>query len=202
MDWSWLAEQQASLFLFAGAFLVVVAALIYVGYSGQALSGALKVALLAVYTAAFLAAGIACFRVPVVRVAGLVFIGIAAVLVPLNFVLAGSVIESDFSDEGMWLAGSLVSAAFYMGVGGLGLGRQYSFAAGIALFSGALATVFVSRAASGMGPGAVPGADRAHRGGRSRGPQALRKTVAYPLVWQAHVVAVLSIAFAWAAPSR
>src|SRR3990172_2098285 len=40
-DWSWLAEQQANLFLFAGAFLVVVAALIYVGYSGQAVAGAL-----------------------------------------------------------------------------------------------------------------------------------------------------------------
>src|SRR3990172_6043474 len=142
-DWSWLAEQQANLFLFAGAFLVVVAALIYVGYSGQAVRGAVKVALLIAYTVAFLAAGIVCYRVPVVRVAGLVFIGISAVLVPLNFVLAGSVIESDFSDEGMWLAGSLASAAFYAGVGGLGLGREDSFAAGIALTSAAAATVFL-----------------------------------------------------------
>src|SRR5439155_23641841 len=53
-DWSWLAEQQANLFLFAGAFLVVVAALIYVGYSKQAVSGPLKMALFVVYTLAFL----------------------------------------------------------------------------------------------------------------------------------------------------
>src|SRR3972149_5241087 len=37
-DWSWVAEQQANLFLFAGAFLVVIAAPIYVGYSGGAVA--------------------------------------------------------------------------------------------------------------------------------------------------------------------
>jgi hypothetical protein len=175
MDWSWLAEQQANLFLFAGAFLVVVAALIYVGYSGQAVTGALKVALLAAYTVAFLAAGVVCFRIPVVRVAGLVFIGISAVLVPLNFVLAGSVIESDFSDEGMWLAGSLASAAFYAGVGRLGLGRQYSFAAGWRSPAAGRPWSWPGR---GMGAGAVPGArylDRRHRDRCSRGVQEARR---------------------------
>src|SRR4029079_13125587 len=87
-DWSWLVEQQANLFLFAGAFLTVVAALIYVGYSGQAVDGALKMTLLIAYTGAFIAAGILCRRVPRVEIAGRVFLAIGSVLVPLNFVAA------------------------------------------------------------------------------------------------------------------
>src|SRR3990172_2219309 len=92
-DWSWLAEQQANLFLFAGAFLVVVAALIYVGYSGQAVAGALKMALLAAYTLAFLAGGAVCLPLPPVRIPGPLFVAVSAVLVPLNFVLAYNVFE-------------------------------------------------------------------------------------------------------------
>jgi len=141
-DWSWLAEQQANLFLFAGAFLVVVAALIYVGYSGQAVGGALKMALLIGYTLAFLAGGAICLTVPRVRVAGHVFVAVSAVLVPLNFVLAYNVFEErQLSAEALWLSGSLTSAALYAGVGALGLGRPYSFASGVALVSAALAFV-------------------------------------------------------------
>ncbi len=195
MDWSWLAEQQASLFLFAGAFLVVIAALIYVGYSGQALTGALKVGLLAAYTVAFLAAGIVCIRIPVVRVAGLVFIGISAVLVPLNFVLAGSVIESDFSDEGMWLAGSLASAAFYAGVGGLGLGRQYSFAAGGALASAAGAAVFLLDLPVEWAPAPFLALAVLIAIAEVVATQDLRQRVAWVWVWQAHIIAAVSIAF-------
>ncbi len=195
-DWSWLAEQQASLFLFAGAFLVVVAALIYVGYSGQALSGALKVALLAAYTLAFLTAGVVCFRIPVVRVAGLVFIGVSAVLVPLNFVLAGSVIEADFSDEGMWLSGSLVSAAFYTGVSALGLGRQYSFAAGVALASAAGATVFLLGLPVEWAPAPFLALAVLVAAAEVGVPQVLRQRVAYTWVWQAHIIVVLAIAVA------
>ena len=77
-DWSWLAEQQANLFLFAGAFLTVVAALIYVGYSGNAVDGSLKMALLVAYTLAFLAAGTVCLRIPRVAIAGQVFFGVGA----------------------------------------------------------------------------------------------------------------------------
>src|SRR3990172_5756165 len=154
-DWSWLADQQANLFLFAGAFLVVIAALIYVGYSGQAVAGTLKMALMASYTLAFLAAGVACLRFPKVEIAGRVFVGVSAFLVPLNFVLAGTVIaEKDISREAMWLAGSLTTGAFYAGVGALGLGRQYSFASGAALVSAATATV--SRAALPGGWAPIP----------------------------------------------
>ena len=145
-DWSWLAEQQANLFLFAGAFLTVVAALIYVGYSGEAVSGGLKMTLLVAYTLAFLAAGVVCLRIERVETAGRVFFGVGAILVPLNFVAVRSFFGAgDLSPESMWLAGSIVTAGFYAAVGYLGLGRLYAFAAGAALVSGVLATCVVAQ---------------------------------------------------------
>jgi hypothetical protein len=196
-DWSWLADQQANLFLFAGAFLVVIAALIYVGYSGQAVAGALKIALMASYTLAFLAAGVACLRFPKVEIAGRVFVGVSAFLVPLNFVLAGTVIsEKDISREAMWLAGSLTTAAFYAGVGALGLGRQYSFASGVALVSAATATVFLADLPAEWAP--IPYLSLAIGMALAEiaAPEGFRARVG--LIWakQAHAVTVLSLTFA------
>ena len=142
MDWSWLVEQQANLFLFAGAFLTVVAALIYVGYSGQAVDGALKMSLLVLYTVAFLAAGVVCLRIPRVAIAGRVFFGVGAVLVPLNFVAAQTLLtDESLSITTMWLLGSVVTAAFYGAVACLGLGKPYAFSSGVAIVSATLAAV-------------------------------------------------------------
>lgn len=144
-DWSWLAEQQANLFLFAGAFLTVVAALIYVGYSGQAVSGALKMSLLVGYTLAFLAGGALCLRYPRVATAGQVFFGIGAVLVPLNFAAADSIIEGrDLSRESLWLAGSLVTAIFYSAIAYIGFSRVYAVGGAVALISATLAACVVA----------------------------------------------------------
>ncbi len=145
-DWSWLAEQQASLFLFAGAFLTVVAALIYVGYSGQAVSGTVKIAILIVYTLAFLVAGWFCLRIPKVETAGRVFFGVGALLVPLNFAAARGIFgtEDDLSAETMWLAGSVTTAGFYAAVAWTGLGRTYAFGAGVSIISGAIAAAAVT----------------------------------------------------------
>lgn len=145
MDWTWLTEHQANLFLFAGAFLTVVAALIYVGYSGQAVSGGLKMSLLVAYTLAFLAGGAVCLRIPRVEMAGRVFFAVGAMLVPLNFVAARSIFaDEDLSLEALWLAGSLVTAVFYTAVAWLGIGRMYAFGAGVAALSATLAACAVA----------------------------------------------------------
>lgn len=142
MDWSWLVDQQANLFLFAGAFLTVVAALIFVGYSGQAVDGVLKMTLLSLYTIAFLAAGTICLRIPRVEIAGRVFFGVGSVLVPLNFVAAHTLLtQESLSITTMWLLGSTVTAAFYGAVACLGLGKPYAFSSGIAIVSATLAAV-------------------------------------------------------------
>jgi len=198
-DWSWLAEQQANLFLFAGAFLVVVAALIYVGYSGQAVGGALKMVLLIAYTLAFLAGGAVCLSVPKVRIAGHVFVAVSAVLVPLNFVLAYNAFEEhQLSAEALWLSGSLTSAALYAGVGALGLGRPYSFASGVALVSAASA--FVSLAELPIEWAPVPFLSLAILMALAEisGPEPFRGRVAAIWMGQAHLIAVASLAFALA----
>jgi hypothetical protein len=193
-DWSWLAEQQANLFLFAGAFLVVVAALIYVGYSGQAVGGALKMALLVAYTLAFLAGGGVCLTVPRVRIAGHVFVAVSAVLVPLNFVLAYNVFEErQLSAEALWLSGSLTSAALYAGVGALGLGRPYSFASGVALVSATSA--FVSLAELPVEWAPVPFLSLAIVMALAEisGPEPFRGRVASIWMGQAHVITAASL---------
>jgi len=144
-DWSWLAEQQANLFLFAGAFMVVIAALIFVAYSGQDVSGGVKMSLLSAFTLAFLAAGLVCMRVPRVAAAGQVFFGVGAILVPLGFVAAYEIFSGLRLDaNAMWLAGSLTTAILYTAVATLGLGRLYAFSSGVALASAAAASSAVA----------------------------------------------------------
>jgi hypothetical protein len=137
----WLVEQQANLLLYLGAFLIVIAALILVGFSGETLSGGPKMALLSSYTLAFLAAGGGCMRFPRVRQAGLVFFGVGSLLVPLSFVGAYVFFdgEGELEANQLLLAGSLTSALFYGAVAFLGISRWYSvsclLATGSALFA-------------------------------------------------------------------
>lgn len=196
-DWSWLAEQQANLFLFAGAFLTVVAALIYVGYSGNAVDGSLKMALLIAYTLAFLAAGIVCLRIPRVAIAGQVFFGVGALLVPLNFVAARSVLtDESLNPETMWLAGSATTAAFYTAVAWLGVGRRYSFGAGVAFVSAMMAAVVRLDMAPEWAPMCFLALAAAMAVASIAGPATLRARAGYIWSMQAHVIAGGAIGFA------
>ena len=134
---SWLAEQQANLLLYLGAFLIVIAALILVGYSEDAIGGAIKMSLLVVYTLLFLATGFICMRFQQVRQAGVVFFAVGALMVPLNFVGAYVFFfaDEDMDPTGLWLAGSLNSALFYGAVAMLGISRWYSVPAVAAVVS-------------------------------------------------------------------
>ena len=140
----WLVEQQANLLLYLGAFLVVIAALVFVSYSKEAISSGAKMALLCVYTLAFLATGVFCFKFPRVRQAGIVFFAVGALMVPLNFVGAYVFFHSDRNIDplGLWLAGSITSALFYGAVSMVGIGRWYplpTVAAIVSAFVAALA---------------------------------------------------------------
>ena len=57
-------ERAPSLLLYVGAFLIVVAALIFVNVSGRQISDALKLVLLLIGTIGFLAGGLVCHRIP------------------------------------------------------------------------------------------------------------------------------------------
>ena len=83
----WAARRQADVLLYLGAFLLVISALIFTSSRDEALFGGWRVVVLAVYTAAFLAAGLLLRRWPRVREAGPVFLAIGALMTPLNFLL-------------------------------------------------------------------------------------------------------------------
>jgi len=196
-DWSWLVEQQANLFLFAGAFLTVVAALIYVGYSGQAVDGSLKMALLVGYTLAFLTAGAICLRVPRVAIAGQVFFAVGALLVPLNFAAARSILSGDdLNPRTLWLAGSITTAAFYTAVAWLGIGKQYTFGAGVAFVSATMAAVVRLDVAPEWASICFIALAAAMWLASEYGPSTLRARVAGIWTLQAHVVVAGGVAFA------
>ena len=131
--------------LYLGAFLLVVSALIFTSSRDDALSGGWRVAILAVYTAAFMAAGLLLRRWPRVREAGPAFLAIGALLMPLNFLLLHNEVLGDreVSGELVWFAASSYSMAFYGFLAARGLGRLYVIPAAIALLSawGSLAIV-------------------------------------------------------------
>ena len=151
----WLAEQQASLLLYLGAFLIVIATLIFVGRDEEAISGGVKMALLIVYTVLFTGAGLFCLRIPRVQQAGVAFFAIGALLVPLNFVGAYAFFFADdeIDPTGLWLAGSLTSALFYGAVSMLGMGRWYPVPMITAILSSLAAVLVLADAA----PAAYPG---------------------------------------------
>ncbi len=141
----WAARRQADVLLYLGAFLLVVSALIFTSSRDEALSGGWRVAILAVYTAAFLAAGLLLRRWPRVREAGPAFLAIGALLMPLNFLLLHNEVLGDreVSGELVWFAASSYSMAFYGFLAARGLGRLYVIPAAIALLNawGSLAIV-------------------------------------------------------------
>ena len=141
----WAARRQADVLLYLGAFLLVVSALIFTSSRDEALSGGWRVAILAVYTAAFMAAGLLLRRWPRVREAGPAFLAIGALLMPLNFLLLHNEVLGDreVSGELVWFAASSYSMAFYGFLAARGLGRLYVIPAAIALLNawGSLAIV-------------------------------------------------------------
>ena len=141
----WLAEQQANLLLYLGAFLIVIAALTFVSASADSISDRLRMALVALGTLLFLAVGTFCLRIPRVRQAGIVFFAVGALMVPVNFVAgyAFFLADEDIDGTSLWLAGSLASALFYAAVSLLRIGRWYPVPMAVALASslGALLTL-------------------------------------------------------------
>ncbi|MXZ63385.1 MAG: hypothetical protein F4Y98_07280 [Chloroflexi bacterium] len=133
----WAARRQADVLLYVGAFLLVISALIFVSSQDEALGGGWRVAILAAYTVAFMAAGLLLQRWPRVREAGPVFLAIGALMTPLNFVLLHDAVLSDREVSGalVWFIASVYSAAFYALLFGTGAGRLYAIPAGLAVLS-------------------------------------------------------------------
>jgi hypothetical protein len=132
----WLTDQQANLLLYLGAFLILLATVVFVAYSHDQLDPYLETGILVAGTIAFLGAGAFCSGMARVREAGTVFFGVGALLVPLTFAGAYAFIgDEQLNAETVWLLGSLTTALFYTSVSFTRLGRWYPLPAALALLS-------------------------------------------------------------------
>ena len=143
---SWLVEQAPNLLLYLGAFLSVMAALVFVSASGSDIGGGARLAMLIAFTLGFLAVGAFCYRFERVRVAGYTFIAVSALLVPLNFAAAYNFVleEEGVPGDTVWLSASAYSLLFYIVLAVLGLGLLYGFLSHVALVSAVAAAIAVS----------------------------------------------------------
>ena len=140
------AERAPSLLLYLGAFLVVVAALIFVNVSGQQISDSVRLVLMIVGTLGFLGGGLVCHRIARVEEAGRTFLILGALLVPLDFVAYYALVAhvSPFTSPAMWVLGSLVAAGLYAVLAITAYGRGYSYLFFVASLSalGGIAVLF------------------------------------------------------------
>ncbi|MEZ4493790.1 MAG: hypothetical protein R3C29_10820 [Dehalococcoidia bacterium] len=124
----WAAERQADILLYLGAFLISMAAIIFVAYQGEAVSPVVRVAILTAYTVAFIVLGLTLHRWEQAREAGPIFLALGAILVPIVGLAALRV--DAFEEEGisssiLWLVGSLAATVLYALLTWRGYGRYY-----------------------------------------------------------------------------
>ncbi len=113
-----LSDHGVSIILFLGAFLVVTAVAIYLGYNWGRVGGPAKLGALVALTVGFLGAAAVCLRRPSVRPAGTTFLLIGALLVPANLAAAYAfVFESGpVPEAAFWVLGAVVFGALYAGL--------------------------------------------------------------------------------------
>ena len=131
---AWAAQRQADLLLYLGAFLLVVAAILFTENRGSAVPPELRAVLLGAYTLTFIASGLLLRRWERVREAGPVFLALGALLLPLNFVLAytGLLRDEGIPRDWVWLLGSVTSMVLYGALYFGRHGRGYRYLAGFA----------------------------------------------------------------------
>ncbi len=130
----WAARRQADLLLYLGAFLLSIAALTFLNYQGDALSGTGRTAILAGYTVAFLVMGFGVRRWDRVREAGPVFVALGAVLTPLTLLMLYVQVlrDEELSRAGSLLLGSVLTGSLYAWLSRQGFGKVYLVPAAIA----------------------------------------------------------------------
>ena len=123
----WAAERQADILLYVGAFLLSIAAIIFVAYQGEELSGGIRFAVLTGYAVGFLGLGLVLHRWERVKEAGPAFLALGAILVPIDFIaLRFQVLgEGELPDDLLWLTASASCAALYLVLALRGYGRFY-----------------------------------------------------------------------------
>jgi hypothetical protein len=131
---AWTARRQADLLLYLGAFLLTISAIIFINYQGSALTGGMKTGVFAGYTAFFLGLGVGISHWKRVKEAAPVFVGLGAVLTPLNFVVlwvTTADTDRQLSAATVWFLGSFATTALYLLLAWRGYGQYYLIPAAV-----------------------------------------------------------------------
>jgi len=138
---NWYSDNSINLLLYLGAFLIVAAASIFVGFQWDTLSGIVKAVVLTALAAAFFVSGLWFQSIPKIKTAGTTFIGIGSLLIPIcgtgwyNFILK----DLNFTGGAVWLTTSLVSLITYAYL-------AYRFKNRFFVYTSSLATISLSLA--------------------------------------------------------
>lgn len=104
----------ANLLLYLGAFLIVVAALIFVGYSYEYMSASVKILLLTAFSIGFYVAGLyAYFFYKRVRPAALTFISIGMIMIPFIGLAYDTFVLERAQEPIVWMVTSIVAVGVY-----------------------------------------------------------------------------------------
>ena len=134
----WAAERQADILLYVGAFLLSVAAIIFVAYQGDTVNSTTRFLILTAYALGFLVLGLALHRWERVKEAGPAFLALGAILVPIDFVMLRTQIFSDqqVATDVLVFFGSATSTALYFSLAGRGYGWLYAIPGALAALLG------------------------------------------------------------------
>ncbi len=134
---TWYSNNSINLLLYIGAFFIVSAAAIFVGFQWETISGVTKALLLTLVLVGFFGFGFWFYSLPKIKNAGETFTAIGAILIPVvgaawyNFVLR----DADVPVGIAWLVTSAVALVAYIGLALYRKTSLYSYASTIGTFS-------------------------------------------------------------------
>jgi hypothetical protein len=147
-SWSnWYQENTVNLLLYVGAFLIVAAVSLFVGFQWQNLGGVVRFGIVLVFTLGWYAGGLIVQRTLKLESVGVAFITLGALLTPFcgvawqQFVVGGA--------EGLgitWLVTSLISTVVYIGLSFVYRRRYFTYFGSLSILAMILALVEINDA--------------------------------------------------------
>ncbi|GEM_PF-4166828 len=112
---NWYKENSINFLLYVGAFFIVLSCIIFLSFTWDTLSGMTRFLSFSLFTVCFGIAGVYLYRLPKVSQAGVTFLGITALLIPLNgAAFQRFVLQTNDLNSSIWFITSFLSLIFYL----------------------------------------------------------------------------------------
>jgi hypothetical protein len=133
----WYSDNSINLLLYLGAFLIITAALVFVGFQWDQFSGPLKAGVFSLFTLVFLFMGLWFVTIDKIKSAGLTFTAIGALLVPVAGMAWYTFVFKDIgiSQYPVLLVTSLVCLLLYTFLSQSGHGLLYAYLSPLSVYA-------------------------------------------------------------------